>query len=373
MTATNGNSRIARHCWRHGLLSLAVATVARSSLAIAAGAAPAGTHSYVLTGLDLEMNDAAKVEQDCPQGLNVGPLEQFKAQFPTPAARDALLRKYGLYDNRGANGASVTWYPMLGEDPLPFREARSATARGMNLDGKVSEDDFTSPEGERGIDNQMYRALGCIRGFRADGLRPVMDRSNRMTKHRLLMQIAGVEDLRNDADVTVTFQVGIGPLFLDAVNNGIPGGTQWLDTRPSVQKFTQRLRGRIVDGVLSTQPQDAVIPRVLYSGYEVLVEEQLRAMRLRVKLTPAKAEGSMGGYSDVDAWYFNLQRGLTNTQDNFGYSPPSLYRALRRLADGAADAEGNNTAISTSLSVKFVQAFIGRPSEDASSTVANSR
>jgi hypothetical protein len=40
-------------------------------------------------------------------------------------------------------------------------------------------------------------------------------------------------------------------------------------------------------------------------------------------------------------------------------SIPSISRALQRLADGYPDpATGKNTAISTALDVKFVQAFI---------------
>src|SRR5689334_22071142 len=37
---------------------------------------------------------------------------------------------------------------------------------GLNLDGKIKATDFISPEGERGIDNALYRAWGCDAPFR---------------------------------------------------------------------------------------------------------------------------------------------------------------------------------------------------------------
>jgi hypothetical protein len=43
-------------------------------------------------------------------------------------------------------------------------------------------------------------------------------------------------------------------------------------------------------------------------------------------------------------------------------SSPSLYRALHRVADAYPDpATGANTAVSTSISVKFKQVFIVHP------------
>ena len=31
---------------------------------------------------------------------------------------------------------------------------------GLNLDGRIGPNDFTSPEGEKGVDNNMFRAIG---------------------------------------------------------------------------------------------------------------------------------------------------------------------------------------------------------------------
>ncbi len=42
-------------------------------------------------------------------------------------------------------------------------------------------------------------------------------------------------------------------------------------------------------------------------------------------------------------------------------SVPSLYRAMRRLADGKPDANGQNTAISGTTELKFRQVYIMHP------------
>jgi hypothetical protein len=46
----------------------------------------------------------------------------------------------------------------------------SRIGEGFNLDGKIKPNDFVSPDGEKGIDNQLYRAWGCDSPWRgADG------------------------------------------------------------------------------------------------------------------------------------------------------------------------------------------------------------
>ena len=52
----------------------------------------------------------------------------------------------------------------------------------------------------------------------------------------------------------------------------------------------------------------------------------------------------------------------THHQSYGQLSSPSLYKAMRRLADGYPDpATGQMTAISSALSVKFVQAYLEFP------------
>ncbi len=94
------------------------------------------------------------------------PREQYSELFPKDRKQPTLL------EARLARESDI-WFPNAAEPQapdadgsLPYYFAGGKTAIGMNLDGKVGPNDFTSPEGEPGIDNQLFRAIGCVDGFR---------------------------------------------------------------------------------------------------------------------------------------------------------------------------------------------------------------
>ena len=86
----------------------------------------------------------------------------------------------------------------------------------------------------------------------------------------------------------------------------------------------------------------------------------MRAARLQLKLTPTTAEGLIGGYTDVETWYLQMMKSWSTHHQNYGQtSAPSLYRAMRRLADAYPDPKtGANTAISSALRAEFTQVVI---------------
>ncbi|SVD37563.1 uncharacterized protein METZ01_LOCUS390417, partial [marine metagenome] len=96
----------------------------------------------------------------------------------------------------------------------------------------------------------------------------------------------------------------------------------------------------------------------------------IRDMRLELELSSSGATGLVAGYADVDTWYKQLIRNdSTHHLSNGEISGISLYKALRRLADGHPDQEsGENTSISTALDVKMVQVFIVHPETMRAST-----
>ena len=92
---------------------------------------------------------------------------------------DPRFRDRAPHVETGPNGGAVvdtrlareaeTWNPTSKPDAAPYRIIQGSTGLGLNLDGKIGPNDFTSPLGDKGIDNQLYRAIGCTRNFRADG------------------------------------------------------------------------------------------------------------------------------------------------------------------------------------------------------------
>jgi hypothetical protein len=338
-------------------------TVGASAARAAAGAAAAPkerTIGYVMTSLYWSIYQTPDGKTECPKGFNDGPREQYAVLFPAGKKHTVIDTQLKL--------ESETWFPSASPDPTPFHEATGRVSYGMNLDGKIGPTDFLSPDGEAGIDNQLYRALGCIIGFRGpDGVEFIFEqkeiRDSRF--NRMMIELTDVDDLVNDNDVTVTFYRGLDRLLTDASGNRVmPGGSQRIDARFG-KRFITRMRGKIVDGVLSTDPVDELtLPWTTLDGPPT---EIIRDARFRLRLTPTSAEGMIGGYADVDSWYrLMLRNDSTHHLSNGQISGISLYKALRRLADAHPDPKtGAMTAISAALDAKLVQAFIQHPQEDA--------
>lgn len=322
-----------------------------------------GTIGYVMTHKYWSVYETEGAKTECPQGFNDGPREQFKKLFSDGKKRsivEAQLKREG-----------EQWHPTTTPESLPFYEAQGKISYGLNLDGKVGPNDFDSPEGEKGIDNQMYRVIGCIGHYRTMGT--INHFENLFMRSyddaRILIELTGVDDLTNDDDVTVTTYRGNDGLLQDATGESfIPGGTQRIDMRWG-KEFIEQVKGKIVDGVLTTQPIDRIMlpwgVTFNTSGYQVF-----RGMQLKLKLTQQGAEGLIGGYVDVDAFTHHLNTSWSTHHHSYGQlSSPTQYRALHRLADGYPDPKtGANTAISASVKTKFVQVYIQHPDKDQTLT-----
>ena len=334
------------------------AVVAAMSVCAAAGAEAPKDHriGYVMSYLYWAIYQTPDGRKECPKGYNDGPREQYAALFPGAKQRSLVDTQLKL--------EMETWHPSNMPDPTPFKEAGGKIAIGMNLDGTVGTDDFISPEGETGIDNQLYRALGCIIGFRGpDGVEAIFEpkeiRDSRF--NRTMIELTEVDDLVNDRNVTVTFYRGLDRLLTDATGNQVmSGGSQRIDARFG-KPFIKKVRGKIENGVLTTE----TIPELLlpWTTLNEAPTEIVRDARFRLKLTPSAAEGLIGGYADVESWYrLMLRNDSTHHLSNGQISGISLYKALRRLADAHPDpTTGANTAISSGLVARMVQVYIQHP------------
>ena len=319
-----------------------------------------GRLGYVMTDLFWAVYQTEDASEECPRGFNDGPREQFEKLFPEPTAMTVV-------DTQLAQEVQ-TWHPSTDSDGFEFLEVEGPHAFGLNLDGAVSENDFVHPDGTPGIDNEVYRAVGCIIGFRGpDGVEHIFQNKAILDEryNRMMIEITGIDDARNDDDVVVTWYRGSDRLLTDATGMEVmPGGTQRVDLRWG-SSLVRESKGRIEDGVLTTEPVgDLVVP---WQNLSVPSIHIFRDARLQVRLSPNGAEGLLAGYADVEKYYFQLIRNdSTHHLSNGQISGISLYQALSRLADGHPDPEtGKNTAISTALDVKMAQVFIAHPEPSA--------
>ncbi|MDC1437125.1 hypothetical protein N8303_07790 [Gammaproteobacteria bacterium] len=302
---------------------------------------------------------------ECPQGMNRrGSRDLFAQQFPEDSNVERTVVDTRLMIEAYQYHTNTATTDIYGS--LPYYEAQGNVSYGLNLDGEVSADDFRNPAGEEGIDNQLYRALGCITGYRNDGQYWLFENSFMINNgsNRWMIELSGVDDLVNDDDVTVTTYRGLDNLLADGTGEGFSaGGTQRVDARWG-QSFVEEVKGKIVDGVLTTEPiAQAKIPWSqpgVLDGYHIFKD-----LQFQLKLTSQVAQGLMGGYVDIEQYNHRFRTSWSSHHQNYGQSSSaSEYTALKRLADAYPDPEtGANTAISGAVEVTLTQVYIVHPDE----------
>jgi hypothetical protein len=227
--------------------------------------------------------------------------------------------------------------------------------------------------GEQGIDNALQKVLGCNAQFRRpEGQLQLF--GNKFVRNsnwnRTLIEITNVDSLKQSDNVTVTIYRGRDPVLLDATGEGVsPGGTQRVDLRWG-KPIIQHLKGKIVEGVLTTEPiKQGIYPWAIYNDVPTLLN--WRDMRLQLKLTPEAANGLIAGYMDVESYYTWLIAWSTHHLSYGRLDPAEFYWALRKMADAYPNEKGEMTAISSALTLDMVQAFIAHP--DAEQKVSDAK
>jgi hypothetical protein len=348
-----------------GLAALgAMASIAVSAEGPARGKPDSKTIGLVLTDWRYALVESPDYKE-CDGGLQPGEVAQLKA---TPGAIDRIKKDGGWFEARGPSGETSHFSPLTVPDPLPWHELVTKTGFGSNLDGTqdghatkktCKHEKFTSAEGEK-VDNQSARVLGCVLGWRTGGQTAEFYASEIVAfpVNRHLIEITGVDDEMNDPAVEVNIYKGFDRLVRTGDNKFVPFLSQRID--PRYPKYTMKLAGKIVNGVLITDPvPEAIFP---HSSERQMGDRRMRDMSLRLKLTPEGAEGMLTGYDDwqkINNW--NNKR-VTAELDKM--SPPSMSRAFQRYADGYPDASGQCQFISAAYKVKAVRAMIVHPSAD---------
>src|SRR5687768_6370057 len=266
---------------------------------------------------------------------------------------------------RGYNRDIETYInPFAAEDPGQ-PQVTSRIGEGFNLDGKIKTDDFVSPDGEKGIDNQLYRAWGCDAPWRgANGNGTLVLRSNdKMLEglYTIVIRISGNKDPMYDDDATL--EIGYSPdqIMKDARGNvGIDYSYRILQS----DQYT-KLKAKIKDGVIETEQASEIhMPQIAWF-YNQTRDAHFRQGKIRVvPNSDGTAAGLVGGYRDWrDLYSQNVfaqdggQQGVREHEDHV-----ALYHALRRHADGMFNpTTGRYDGISTAYRMKLTPAFVVDP------------
>jgi hypothetical protein len=280
-----------------------------------------------------------------------------------------------IANHRGPNGEDVCWQPKLFKTPR-LRQATGPISYGFNLDGTedgratpktcAHEKFATSPDGNKNVDNQLYRVLGCTVGWRNFGIIASYANEGRKSSARnvILMEVTDVDDPRNDNDVTVTFYKAMSQFPKDAVGNVLPYGSYRIDAdNAGTPRYKDKARGKIVNGVLTTDAADVKVPfyGTLDSYAEILFRDS--HLRLEIAADGSTAKGIIGGYYDLESFWSDLRNSEVNSS-HADFDCPAMYEAIYRLADGYPDPKtGQCTAISSAYAIEAVAAFAIHPDE----------
>jgi hypothetical protein len=261
---------------------------------------------------------------------------------------------------RGKDRANVYMNPTSTPDP-GLVGVSGTIAEGLNLDGN-ERTGFVSPTGERGIDNNFYKALGCWKTYRGPPRRSSgalqFNDSMRNGSWTTVIVVSGKgADPVNDKNVKVGFYVSDDKMVKDG--NGNIARDYSFRIRPSV-KYEAILPARSVSGrIISTGPADIMLRNPAY-------DRELELLRARIDLTmqpDGSLRGYVGGYRPWEAIY----RGWVNARGPViealtWVQLPAVYYALKRNADySPKGARGEKTHISYALRVDALPAYVLTP------------
>jgi hypothetical protein len=309
-------------------------------------------------------------------------LQRRFAQNPYLKGRGACTNPEKSGPDPGFRTVEVSNVPVYGID-LDGQDSRS---NGKPAPGTCAHDDFPGFNGERGIDNQFYRVVGCTPYFQPSHGDQTLSSEMLTGSWGILIRLRGVDDIRNDDDVEVGFFANNDPIQLSPKREAVPFATYTTMENP---RFRATTHGRIVNGVLTTDPVDV---RFRKTANGVYVERPLQDARLRVSLGPDGAmEGYLAGYTSVEDLY-DVQFGYRKVTDIngkpaspmagvvvaagaaafFGYTCNGAYHALVAAADGHRDpTTGQCKSISTQYRIRAVPAFALDAPQGSSTAASN--
>lgn len=326
---------------------------------------------------------------DCPHGSTThfaNPTQAFKAlslvPWRTPKEVEALANPPATALNRDGAGVyypiwraasayrgynrDIETYinPFAAEDPGQ-PQVTSRIGEGFNLDGKIKPIDFVSPDGEKGIDNALYRAWGCDAPWRGNGNGLLVLRSNdKMLEglYTIVIRLSGNQDPLNDS--AATLEIGYSPDKIMKDARGNVGADYSYRILQSAQ-YT-KIPATIKDGVVETPIVPEIhMPQIAWF-YNQTRDAFFRQGKIRLILNEgdSPSEGLVGGYRDWrDIYSQNTfsqdggQQGVREHEDHV-----ALYYALRRHADGMFNPRTRRyDGVSSAYRLKLMPAFVVDP------------
>lgn len=334
---------------------------------------PGGTMGFVVTEF---IPPVIQGKDACPSGTVLKVRDQFLADLP-PAERARLSLKENEKEFTakwqasvfGPNNTNLCSQPDMFSRP-EMRTVQSKLSWGLHLDPKDSceHEEFTSPNGEQGIDNQEYRVMGCTLEWRGtDGIKG--DQAVGMRQFHLsgewtqVILLKGVDSLENDPDVEVIYANTADRPAVDSQGNFLRGASFTVSNQAPRQRNV--LHGSIVDGVLTTDTADIKLVQTWGQGGARDIrgnrtKYDLRHGKLRFAFQPdGSIRGMVGGYKPVFDVFQSAAMGGPGSPLVAGIDCAQYLQTLRKFADGLKDPKtGKCTAVSSAMQLSGIPAFV---------------
>jgi hypothetical protein len=364
-----------------GILQITV--IAALGAGLCGTASAEWTKSYVIDWYEPAMYYGAKSGvlepgTDCPKGTN--PEIDWVAVLMKAGYTEAEAKWLRNPENptrspvhgqnqmafRGKDRANVYTHPETYPDPGLVGVTGDLT-EGFDLDGN-KKTGYPSPTGEKGIDNNFYRALGCTKSYRgpprlSSGALATNDSMRNGAWTVVLVLHGAGKDPMNDSKVDVGFYMSSDKLVKDG--NG-----------EIAHDYTFRIKPSVLEGIVKASTSNGVltskgtVPEMWIRDPGGVRDLQLLRARLNLQMKPdGTLAGMLGGYRPWMPVYTSLVNQRGTVVEVLGWIElPSIYYALKRSADySPAGPKGEKTHISYAMRINAIPAYVVTP--DASTQV----
>jgi hypothetical protein len=322
--------------------------------------------------------------ESCPDGPALKLRDAYLAGLPA-AERERLARKENEkeLDRKwqltafGPDNTNICSQPDLFDRPL-LRTVQSPHAFGLDLDGDggkgskagadCGQQDFAAPTGEKGIDNQEYRALGCKPEWRGlDGLPSDnavgMKQFHASGEWTQVILLRGVDSLENDDDVEVIYANTPDRPLVDSQGRFLPGATFTISDAPP--RHRNALKGRIANGVLTTAPGHIELTQTWGQGGARDIRGNRATWdfhegKLQLRFQPdGTVTGMLGGYRPLFDLIISPSLGGAGSAIVAGIDCAAELKTIRKYADGLRNPQtGQCEGISSAVRIAGVPAFV---------------
>jgi hypothetical protein len=238
-------------------------------------------------------------------------------------------------------------------------DAKTGTVPGFDVDGVVSDGtdagscfkkDYTSPDGQAGIDNQLAGLIPDVEKVLGNAVDGLIQGAINNGDLLILLQVEGAESTQNDGCVDLTVELGKGKPTLGT--DGVIEGYQTFDRNPKGE-VSHGTSGKIQDGVLTIGPFELAIPIAIFDvAFTVHVHHALFRFTVDADDGVLK-EGILGGGVVPQ----EILDGVKNGAGVDKYIPV-LTLVLKGATDLAPDDMGTCQELSAALQLTAVNAFV---------------